>query len=89
MKLKIIIHNAIRSVILGLLAALLCYYLWIKPNGGEYTFANYALDAVIYSVIFLEYQPEFTHICKAGRVKTRPAKFIQLMPTTSCLRSRQ
>ena len=52
MKLKIIIHNAIRSVILGLLAALLCYYLWIKPNGGEYTFANYALDAVIYSVIF-------------------------------------
>ena len=53
MKLKIIIHNAIRSVILGLLAALLCYYLWIKPDGGEYTFANYALDAVIYSVIFL------------------------------------
>ena len=53
MKLKIIIHNAIRSVVLGLLAALLCYYLWIKPDGGEYTFANYALDAVIYSVIFL------------------------------------
>ena len=52
MKLKIIIHNAIRSVILGLLAALLCYYLWIKPDGGKYTFANYALNAVIYSAIF-------------------------------------
>ena len=52
MKLKTIIHNAIGSVILGLLAALLSYYLWIKPDGGEYTFANYALDAGMYIVGF-------------------------------------
>lgn len=52
MRIKIVIYNAIGSIILGVLWTLLHYYLWIKPDGGEYTFANYALDAVIYSVIF-------------------------------------
>lgn len=52
MRIKIVIYNAIGSIILGVLWTLLHYYLWVKPDGVEYTFGNYASDTAIYTGMF-------------------------------------
>lgn len=52
MKIKIVIYNAIGSIVLGVLWTLLHYYLWVKPDGVEYTFGNYASDTAIYTGMF-------------------------------------